>query len=146
MFPNKIIVQKRNTLGKPQIKSSSLNGPFELNGRWKVGTLKKKVPKKSSFFLNGPPLYPPPPSLKGELFLRLPLGGVCSGCEVCMILIILIHFAVYASKKIYNVKRKKCYFSQNITTRPEKNTRNFFASTIPPPIFLFSPHISNAII
>ena len=34
--------------------------PLELNGRWKVGTLEKKVPKKL-IYLNGLGLYPPPP-------------------------------------------------------------------------------------
>ena len=38
--------------------------PFELSGRWNVGTLEKRS-LKSSFFLNGPAFYPspgPPPS------------------------------------------------------------------------------------
>ena len=44
--------------------------PLELNGRWNVGTLEKKV-KKSYFFPNGPPSPSvTPPSLNGPSIKR----------------------------------------------------------------------------
>ena len=51
----------------------NLPPPLELNGRWNVGTLKKKVTKKVFFFLNGPALYQPPsplncPAIKRRTF------------------------------------------------------------------------------
>ena len=60
-------------LGKPQKKVLLLMAgplirpnpppPLKLNGRWNVG-------KKSYFFLNGPALYPSPPTLNGPAIKR----------------------------------------------------------------------------
>ena len=44
--------------------------PLELNGSWNFGTFEKRL-KKSSFFLNGPALNPPPlngPAIKRRTF------------------------------------------------------------------------------
>ena len=73
------IKKRRNKIKFTAIKGSRKKSPlppFELNGRWNVGTWRKKGSKTSSFFLNGPALTPPlllmARQFREKHFLRLP--------------------------------------------------------------------------
>ena len=83
-------------IGKPQ-KNSYLNGlaikaPLEqLNGCWNVGTLEKKVKKKSIFSLMARPFTPTPPlngpAIKRRIFLPASLttfNEILNTYNVCL--------------------------------------------------------------